>query len=303
MPVVGLGTWKSSKGEVGPAVMAALKAGYRHLDCAAVYNNEAEIGETLQKAFTEGIVKREELFITSKVFNNHHEDRVPAALRNTLKNLQLDYLDLYLIHWPIKFEDEVVPQPMRQANGLPAPGIKASFEFKETWKQMESLLKEGLVKAIGVSNFTPEQIEELIADRHSVPAVNQVELHPYLVQTELLEYCRGKGIIVTAYSPLGSSDSYSGSAPGAPSLLKNDTVNAIAGEVDRSPAQVLIRWAIQKGVSVIPKSVNEDRIKANLAVFDFELSPAQMAQLDGLNRNHRFGLGWMDGHFLPLAVQ
>ncbi|ELR20746.1 aldehyde reductase [Acanthamoeba castellanii str. Neff] len=300
MPVVGLGTWKSAPGEVAAAVKAALHAGYRHFDCAEIYGNEAEVGETLKAAFDEGLVKREELFITSKVFNHHHQDRAADALRTTLKNLQLAYLDLYLIHWPIKFEDAVIPQPSRQPDGSPNPLIKASFEFLDTWKAMEGLLKEGLVRAIGVSNFTQEQIDQLLADSQTVPAVNQVEFHPYLVQKELLDYCTAKGIVLTAYSPLGSSDSYTGKLEGAPSLLKCGVVNGIAAEAGRSPAQVLIRWAVQKGVVVIPKSVNEERIRANFAVFDFELSADQVARLDGLNRDHRFGLGWMPGHFFPL---
>jgi diketogulonate reductase-like aldo/keto reductase len=300
MPVVGLGTRKSAPGEVGAAVRAALQAGYRHFDCAEVYGNETEVGDALKAALDEGLVKREELFITSKVFNNHHQDRAANALRTTLKHLQLAYLDLYLIHWPVKFEDVVVPQPSRQPDGSPDPLIKASFEYLDTWKVMEGLVAEGLVKAIGVSNFTREQIDQLLADSQTVPAVNQVEFHPYLVQQQLLDYCTAKGIVLTAYSPLGSSDSYTGKLEGAPSLLKCGVVNGIASEVGRSPAQVLIRWALQKGVVVIPKSVNEERIRANLAVFDFELSADQVARLDGLHCDHRFGLPWMPGHFSPL---
>ncbi len=151
-----------------------------------------------------------------------------------------------------------------------------------------------------MSNFTVKQLEELLADTQVVPAVNQVEFHPYLVQQQLLDYCTAKGIVLTAYSPLGSSDSYTGKLEGAPSLLKCGVVNGIAAEVGRSPAQALIRWALQKGVVVIPKSVNEERIRANLAVFDFELSADQVARLDGLHRDHRFGLPWMPGHFSPL---
>lgn len=298
MPVVGLGTWKLATGEVGAVVEAALRAGYRLFDCAEAYGNEEAIGVALKSALDKGLVKREELFITSKVFNHHHQDRAAAALRTTLKNLQLHCLDLYLIHWPVKFENEVLPTG-RQSDGRPNALLKSSIEFNDTWKALEGFLQEGLVKAIGVSNFTEEQIAELISHSQTVPAVNQVEFHPYLHQKGLLDYCTDKGIVLTAHSSLGSPGSPAGQLEGA-SLLKNDIVNTIADEVSRSPAQILIRWAVQKGVSVVPKSTNEERLKANLEVFSFELKAEQMARLDGLNCNHRYSLGWLPGHFYPL---
>ncbi|ELR19870.1 oxidoreductase, aldo/keto reductase, putative [Acanthamoeba castellanii str. Neff] len=292
IPVVGLGTWQAGKGEVGAAVKAAIKAGYRHFDCAEIYGNEAEIGEAFKSAFDEGLVKREELFITSKVFNNHHQpERAVKAIHNTLKNLQIPYLDLSLIHWPIKFEEEQIAQPLRTPEGKLNPAITWSFDFKETWKTLEELQKQGLAKSIGVSNFTVKQLEELLADAQVVPAVNQVEFHPYLFQAELLNYCTSKGIVLTAYSPLGSTVSSEGVVP----LLENEVVKDIAAEVGRSAAQVVLRWGVQKHITVIPKSSNEERLRANFAIFDFELSPEQVARLDSLPQ-HRF-IRLVPGHF------
>jgi len=302
IPVIGLGTWKSAKDDVGKAVVEAIKAGYRHIDCAQIYGNEKEIGESLQKVFAEGNVKRSDLFITSKVFNNKHLERVMGSCEQTLKDLQLDYVDLLLMHWPIMFEEVEIPQPMRQDNGLPNPKLKIKFEYRDTWKQLEKVLQSGKAKSIGVSNFTVEQLEELAKISKVVPAVNQIELHPLLTQDDLLSYCSKHGIVVTAYSPLGSGDSYSGSRADTPKLLKNDTVASVAAAVSKSPAQVLVRWGVQRGASVIPKSTNAKRIAENGDVFDFKLSDAQMKALNALNLNYRFGMGWMPGHFIPLDM-
>jgi len=301
MPCLGLGTWKSAKNDVGTAVVNAIKAGYRHIDCAAIYGNEKEIGEALQKVWSEGIAKREEVFITSKVFNNHHLDRVPLSCEQTLKDLQLDYIDLLLMHWPIMFEEVEIPQPMRQENGYPNPKLKIKFEYKDTWKQLEKLLAGGKVRSVGVSNFTIEQLTELSKISSVVPAANQIELHPLHTQQPLLEYCQKSGTVITAYSPLGSGDSYSGSRTDTPKLLKEKVIMALADQYKKSPAQILLRWSIQKGVSVIPKSTNPTRIAENADVFDFELTADDMAQVDGLNANYRFGLGWLPGHFIPIT--
>jgi len=298
IPRLGLGTWKSSGGEVGKAVEHALKVGYRHIDCAQIYGNEKEVGAALAEAFSTGLVSRHQLHITSKVFNNRHKERVHKAIDQTLHDLQLEYLDLYLVHWPAMFEDEEIVRPMRQEDGSPSPQIKISCEYLETWKEMEKLVEEGKVKAIGVSNFTKEQIEDIANNCTILPAVNQIEMHPLLIQQDLLDYCASKGIIITAYSPLGSGDSYTGAREDTPTLLKEEKVIQIAEDVGKTPAQVLLRWAIQKGVTVIPKSVRESRIEENSQIFDFELSSEQMQALDSLNRSYRFGLGWLPGHFL-----
>eukprot|EP00300_Choanocystis_sp_HF-7_P030530 c39386_g1_i1.p1 GENE.c39386_g1_i1~~c39386_g1_i1.p1 ORF type:complete len:342 (+),score=56.17 c39386_g1_i1:28-1026(+) len=316
MPTIGLGTWKSSPGVVGESVKAAIRCGYRHIDCAAIYGNEAEIGVALKELFDEGAVRREDLFITSKVFNHFHDvrtaDQIAAGIKSrpqislekTLADLKIDYLDLLLVHWPIAFrlEDPTsLPKVMRNTDGTPVPGLAAEFEFLQTWRAFEELPATGLVRSIGVSNFTIAQLEELLSSARIRPVVNQVELHPLHVQSELRAFCAAHNIVIVGYSGLGSSDSYSGSQPGAPSLLKHEVVTGIATAMGVSPAQVLIRWAIQTGAVTIPKSVNPGRIAENLASRTIApLSSADIAALDALDRGFRFGMGWMPGHFLPI---
>eukprot|EP00030_Apusomonadida_sp_AF-17_P006072 a677437_56.p1 GENE.a677437_56~~a677437_56.p1 ORF type:complete len:345 (-),score=97.48 a677437_56:167-1168(-) len=318
MPRIGLGTWKSAPGAVGGAVAHAVRNGYRHIDCAQVYGNEAEVGAALKALFDEGVVRRDELFVTSKVFNNYHDFRTPEqiaagvksfpeiSLETSLRDLfpgdPAPYLDLLLVHWPIGFnvpDPLALPKQMRLPDGNPVAGLNAQIEFVQTWRTLEDVfLAGGRVRSIGVSNFTVPQLEALLAGARVVPAVNQFEGHPLLVQRELRAFCAARGIVVTTYSPLGSPDSYSGSLPGAPSLLRNEVVGAIATAHGVTPAQVLIRWSIQSGCVCIPKSVTPARIDQNLQVFGFALSDADMAALESLDCGHRFGKGWMTGHFL-----
>jgi len=285
MPALGLGTWKSKPNEVYDAVKYAIKeAGYRHIDCAHVYQNEHEVGRALKELFTEGVVKREEVFVTSKLWNTYHKkELVPGALDVTLKNLQLDYLDLYLIHWPQAYKegDELFP---KDANGK---SIFSDVDPLETWKAMIELKKAGKARSIGVSNFNVQQLERLIKETNVVPAVNQVEAHPYLPQKQLLEYGKKAGIYLTAYSPLGSPD-----RPWASDkevvLLNDPVVNEIAKRHNRSVGQVLIKFHLQRGLSVIPKSVTPARIKQNIEVFDFELTPEDLNQLENMKVSHRY---------------
>ena len=288
MPALGLGTWKSDPGEVYTAVREAIKMGYRHIDCAEIYGNEAEIGQAFADAFKAGDVKRSDLWVTSKLWNSSHlKDDVRPALEQTLKHLQLDYLDLYLMHWPVALKP-----------GIGFPGSGADFlsldeiPISITWKAMEECAKAGLAKHIGVSNFSIKKIANLLSTCEIQPEVNQIELHPFLQQKSMLEYCNNENIVLTAYSPLGSTDRPSAfKAPDEPSLFENPTILEIADSYGLSSAQVLIRWAIQRGTSVIPKSVNPGRMKQNLDAATITLSDEDIQKITTLDKNARFIIG------------
>ncbi|KAG0260989.1 hypothetical protein DFQ27_003234 [Actinomortierella ambigua] len=271
MPLVGLGTWQSSTQQVGAAVSHALKVGYRHIDTAWIYGNEKQVGEAIRDSG----IPRKEIFVTTKLWNHKHRAQdVHAAFETSLQNLGLDYLDLYLIHWPCAFQAGDVAFP-KGADGKP---ILEETDFTETWKAMEQLLDTGKVRAIGVSNFSVKNLEKLLKTAKVVPAVNQVEMHPELPQWGLLEYCRSKGIHMTAYSPLGSTDS---------ALMKRPTLTEIAKKYDTQNANILISWAAQRGTSVIPKSVTLSRVENNFK--DLELDAGDVAFLntiadDGVHR-------------------
>ena len=278
IPLIGLGTWKSKPGQIKEATLHALRAGYRHIDCAEYYANEHEIGQALQIVFAEGVVKREDVFLTSKLWNNHHgKESVRPAVQKILKDLRVDYLDLLLIHWPV--------------TGNVGPSVQPSI--RETWQAMEALVSEGLVRSIGVSNFSAKKIDDIFTYAKVAPSVLQVEVHPYWRQDALLSYCGEKGIHVTAYSPLGSPDSSSMFQRTGPKLMDDPTLGAIASKLQRSPAQCLIRWGIQHGTSILPKSVNEGRIKSNLDVLDWELPDEDFKAISSLARQERM----VDGSF------
>ncbi len=285
IPQLGLGTWKSQPGEVYQAIIDAVTAGYRHIDCAAVYGNEAEIGDALRFLLNEGKVKRDELFITSKLWNDSHQpESAQKAIKKTLSDLKLEYLDLYLIHWPIS---------IKASAGFPFSGedfiSPEELPFTETWKAMEEMKKNGLARHIGVSNFSIPNLSKLIRNAELMPEMNQVEMHPFLAQKELFHFCRDHDILVTGYSPLGSSDRSAGmKAEDEPSLLQNPVVTEVANEVDCSPAQVLIAWAIQRGTAVIPKSTNKGRIIENFQAQFIALNEMHMNKLNGLDGTYRF---------------
>ena len=280
IPPIGLGTWKAAPGEVGAAVRTALELGYRHIDCAAVYGNEAEIGAALQDALGPGGLQREQLWITSKLWNDSHAPaHVRPALERTLADLNLQWLDLYLIHWPVAHRHGLL-MPASAADQIPL----AQLPLADTWAAMEALVEAGLVRRIGVSNFSAAKLTALLPHCRIRPAVNQVERHPWLQQNALLNYCHQQDIAVTAYSPLGSPAS-GGPAP----LLHDPVIESIAAAQGASAAQVLIAWGIACGTSVIPKSVRAERLAANLqAATSLRLGPADLERIAGLERHHRF---------------
>ncbi|MDF9839900.1 MULTISPECIES: aldo/keto reductase [unclassified Paenibacillus] len=256
MPWLGLGVFQVADGEeLVQAVKSAIAHGYRSIDTAAIYQNEQGVGQAIAEALAENGLQREELFITSKAWNADlgYEETL-AAYEASLERLGLDYLDLYLIHWPVK------------------------NKYKEAWRALETLYKAGRVKAIGVSNFQIHHLEDLLKDAEIRPAVNQVELHPYLSQQALRSYCREQGIQIEAWSPLMQGG-----------LLDQPELQSIAARTGKSVAQVILRWDLQHGIVTIPKSTKELRIKENAALFDFELSAEEMAVIDGLNRDQRVG--------------
>ncbi|XP_061674279.1 aldo-keto reductase family 1 member A1-A [Syngnathoides biaculeatus] len=285
MPTVGLGTWKSAPGQVKQAVLTALDCGYRHIDCAAAYCNEQEVGEALALRVGPGkTLRRDEVFVTSKLWNTKHEPSdVEQTCRTTLAHLGLSYVDLYLIHWPMAFQAGNELMPRREDGSV----RYSDRHYTDTWAAMEDLVDRGLVKAVGLSNFNARQVDDIIKMARHKPAVNQVESHPYLSQADLLAHCRSAGVCLTAYSPLGSGDRPWASAQ-EPRLLEDPQLGEIAQRLHKTPAQIILRWHVQRGVVCIPKSVTASRIQENLQLFDFSLSEDDMTLVDALNRGQRF---------------
>ncbi len=285
MPILGLGTWKSTPGDVYKAVKEALRLGYRHVDCAPIYGNEAEIGQALSESFKEGVVSREQLWITSKLWNNAHaQEDVQPALEKTLSDLQIDALDLFLMHWPVVIRKGVVFH--ESANDLISLD---ELPVSETWLAMEGLVDKGLCRNIGVSNFSVAKLKTLLKTATMMPEMNQVELHPYLQQPGMLEFCAANNIHLTAYAPLGSADRPARlKVDDEPVLLEDPVIIKIAEQHNTTPAQVLISWAIHRQVAVIPKSADPGRLKQNLNAAELSLTRDDMQEIAGLNRNRRY---------------
>jgi D-xylose reductase len=295
LPMVGLGLWKIEREQTADTVVAAIDAGYRHFDSACDYGNEKETGEGLQRALASGAVTRDALWVTSKLWNTYHRpEHVRPALQRSLEDLQLDTLDLYLMHFPIAtrfvpFETRYPPEWVYDPAG-PEPRIEADpVPLLETWQAMEELVREGLVRDIGVCNFGTALLRDLVNAAETPPAVLQVEMHPYLCQEKLLRFCREAGIAVTAFSPLGAQSYFQlNMAEADEAVIEQEAVGAIAARLGRSPAQVILRWGIQRGTAIVPKTCRPDRLRENLALFDFALTEADMAAISGLDRHRRF---------------
>ncbi|KAL9541219.1 hypothetical protein MBANPS3_009243 [Mucor bainieri] len=290
MPIIGYGCWKVEENPE-QVVYTAIKNGYRLIDGAAVYGNEVGVGRGINRAIKEGIVKRQDLFVVSKLWNNYHNKaHVRAAIDRTLKDMELDYLDLYIIHFPVplKYVDPAVEYPGPWfING------KVELEkspMHELWAEMEKLVDAGLTRNIGISNFNAQLIMDLLTYAKYKPATLQIELHPYLQQTPLVKWVQEQDIQVTAYSSFGPSSYtvFSESAKTATPLLDHDVIKSIASKHGKTPAQVLLRWSIERDVAVLPKSMSEDRIKSNLDVFSFKLDDKDHDEIKKLDENLRF---------------
>ena len=288
MPAVGIGTWKMNPDEIAPAIRSAIQIGYRHIDCAPIYGNELEIGSALSEIIHPERVPRKSVWITTKLWNDaHHPAAVEPSLENSLEDLRLDYVDLFLMHWPVAVKKGVyVPKSAADLISLDA------LPLLDTWRAMEKLVDKGLCRHIGVSNFNTSKLQHLIENARIKPEVNQVELHPYLQQVGLLETCREWGVHVTAYAPLGSKDRPIGlKFPNEPTLLNDPVIGSIAEAHGATPAQILISWGLNRGTSVIPKSVDPTRQGENLAAGEIQLTLADLTRIAALERNQRYLLG------------
>ena len=293
MPAVGLGLWKIEPEATADAVYAAIEAGYRHLDSAADYGNEPQVGDGIARALADGLCTREELWITSKLWNTFHgPEHVEAACRRSLSDLGLDYVDLYLIHFPIalKYVDFETRYPPEWHYDPAQPGlVRAAVPLSATWAAMGALVDGGLTRQIGVCNYSTALLHDLMSYARIKPAMLQIESHPYLSQQALLRTAADYGIAVTAFSPLGALSYVSlDMATPAESVLTQPAVVAAAERSGATPAQVVLRWGIQRGTAVIPKTSRPQRLRENLALASLSLSDAEMEAIDALNQNRRF---------------
>ncbi|KAH9502726.1 1,5-anhydro-D-fructose reductase [Bulinus truncatus] len=281
IPVLGLGTCAplQSEEEIIEAVKTAVRSGYRHIDCAAIYRNERAVGHALKELFVMGIVKREDLFITSKLWNTCHKpDLVLPSLKKTLDDLGLDYVDLYLMHWPMAYKEGGELNPLDE-NGK---AIGSEIDYIDTWQAMEDCRDMGKTLDIGLSNFNSNQIQRLLDSARIPPVAIQLEINCYNVNRKLVEFAKSKGLVVIAFSPLGTPSKNSSFH-----LLEEPVVLEIAESHGKTPAQVAIRFLIQQGFATVPKSVTASRIAENTEVFDFKLTEDETARLAALNRNFR----------------
>ncbi|KAM1706300.1 hypothetical protein EV1_027948 [Malus domestica] len=290
MPVVGLGVWRMEGKEIRDLVLNALNLGYRHFDCAADYKNEPEVGEALAEAFSTGLVKREDLFITTKasLWNSDH-GHVVEACKDSLKKLRLDYLDLYLVHFPVATKHTGVGTTGSALDEDGVLEIDTTISLETTWHAMEELVSMGLVRSIGISNYDIFLTRDCLAYSEVKPAVNQIETHPYFQRESLVKFCQKHGICVTAHTPLGGAVANS-EWFGSVSCLDDPVLKNLAEKYKKTAAQVVLRWGIQRNTVVIPKTSKLERLKENFQVFDFELTKEDMDLIAKVDRKHRTNL-------------
>lgn len=295
IPQIGLGLWKLPGQQCAEIVYAAIAAGYRLLDSACDYGNEREVGEGIANAIKDGLCSRKDLWVTSKLWNTYHgEEHVRPALEKTLGDLGLDYLDSYLIHFPIAqpfvpFETRYPPEWIYNPASNKPEMLLASVPLQETWRAMEQLVEQGLVRNIGVCNYNSGLLNDLMSYAKIKPAELQIESHPYLTQERLIRQARQYALGVTAFSPLGASSYFElNMATASDSVLAQPIVVEVAKRHNKSPAQVVLRWGIQRGCTIIPKTTRIERLRENIDIFDFVLSDQEMAAISGLNQNRRF---------------
>jgi len=294
MPQVGFGLWKVDKATCAETVYNAIKTGYRLFDGACDYGNEKEAGQGVAKAIADGLVKREDLFLVSKLWATFHEgDRVEPIARRQLSDWGIDYFDLYIVHFPVglKYVDPEVRYPPGWAYDGKDDIQMSGASIQETWTAMEGLVKKGLTKHIGVSNFQGSLILDLLRYAKIKPATLQIEHHPYLVQPTLIKLAKSEGIAVTAYSSFGPQSFVElewQKAKDTPVLFEHPVITKIAEKYKKTPAQVLLRWATQRGLAVIPKSNNKERLEQNLKVTDFDLEESELEEISGLDQQLRF---------------
>ncbi|CAI9117333.1 OLC1v1018705C1 [Oldenlandia corymbosa var. corymbosa] len=285
MPVMGLGVWRMEGKDIKNLLIKAINIGYRHFDCAADYQNEGEVGEALAEAFETGLVKREDLFITTKLWNSDH-GHVVEACKDSLKKLRLDYLDLYLVHFPIATKHTGVGATASALGEDGVLDIDTTISLETTWHSMEELVSMGLVRSIGISNYDIFLTRDCLAYAKIKPAVNQIETHPYFQRDSLVKFCQKHGIAVTAHTPLG------GAAAniewfGSVSCLEEPILKGISEKHKKTVAQIVLRWGIQRRTIVIPKTSKLERLEENFQVFDFELDNGDMELIKGVDRNSR----------------
>lgn len=274
MPVVGLGTWQIKKDNIENSIRSAIKSGYRHIDTALLYDNEVEIGKSLTKIFSENIITRDEMFITSKLWNSHH-NIVEDAVRKSLKNLNIEYLDLYLVHWPVTFKNDK-NNPLKP---IEKDFTIENFDCLEVWKRMEELVEKKLVRSIGVSNFGIKNLNLILKNCKIKPAVNQFECNPYMSQEELVNFCHKNTIQVVSHTSLGSNRNSDFD------LKKDNVLTELSKKNNVSVPQLILSWLVMRGIMVIPKSETEKHIKSNISLKN--LNKDDFNKINELNKNFR----------------